>query len=314
LTNDGILNADRDHFVLYTNSPVSSDSFVKLFHKASHDTVDKIIADIKKKIKGIKKEHNLYKYTNFIINTNIEIFKKILPRFDLVEDCKADDVYDSIRNQLINMAFEKDAIDDILYSLTGWMQKIIMERIAHNSSTIITKKEFLQYFKLLAGKIRRKELIDYALSQIPTNIELRQKVKKRPIYVQQLEFIECEQDEIIESVSDYFRADTNRHNWIEKGIIDEDVMNDFESRLCSFYENKFRSISLTENQRTEMDRGKLLLLECQKRQEMIANMTPPDRTIQGTYHVLADEEKVGWHPQWQKKLKQIKEEQNGKTY
>jgi hypothetical protein len=43
----------------------------------------------------------------------------------------------------------------------------------------------------------------------------------------------------------------------------------------------------------------LILLDCQQRQECIANMDPPDRTVQGSYHVLSDELRVGWHPRWE---------------
>jgi hypothetical protein len=157
--NDGVLNADRDYFVLYTNHSVFPDSFVKQFHNASNDTVDKIIVDVKKKMEYIKKEHELYKYITVAIGTNIEMFKKILLRFDLVEDRNADEVYDVIRNKLINMAFENDVLDDILHPLTGWLQETIMKRIAQNNSAIITKEEFFQYFYPLARKIRQKTLI-----------------------------------------------------------------------------------------------------------------------------------------------------------
>jgi hypothetical protein len=65
---------------------------------------------------------------------------------------------------------------------------------------------------------------------------------------------------------------------------------------------------LTNSQKVEEEQGELILLECQQRQEHIANMTPPDRTVQGSYHVLSDELRIGWHPQWENIFPENKEE------
>jgi hypothetical protein len=251
----------------------------------------------------ITEKHDIYKYVDIVLNKKLIIFKEILLRFELVDDHKADNVYNSIRNELIHFLFDEYGIEPLLDSLTGWMQKTIMETIARNMPAIVSRKELQKYIEPLARQIRQKPLLDYALSKIPTKQELTQKVKEHPVYVKQLEIIECEQDDIIEAVSDYFRAETNRQTWIEKGIIGENEMQDFESRLYSFHKNKQKHISITENQRPELEQGKLLLLACQERQEQIANMVPPDKTVQGTYHVLADEKKLGWHPCWQTILK-----------
>jgi hypothetical protein len=151
-------------------------------------------------------------------------------------------------------------------------------------------------------------LIDYALSKIPARQELTKRAKKRPVYVRQLEIIKLTQDEVIRAVSDYFKADANRQQWIEMGLVDEFSMQDFESRLISFYRNSRKQILLTNSQVPEEDQGELILLKCQQRQERIANMDPPDRTVQGSYHLLSDELQVGWHPQWENIFSENREE------
>jgi len=106
-------------------------------------------------------------------------------------------------------------------------------------------------------------------------------------------------EELLPEISDYLRADVNRQRWIADEIIDEDVALDFEARLTKFWENQRKRIQLTQKTLGEIDQGQLLLIDCKLRQEMIRDMVPPSSTIAGTYHALADELTLGWHPKWE---------------
>jgi hypothetical protein len=295
------LNVQTDKFILYTNHVVADNSIVSKLHKAKEQKeVDAVVRFSLEKLKNIDEDQSVFKYMNFVLNTNIHIFKEIILHFELIVDIKADDVYDSIRNEIRNKLIPEDQIEYLLDSLTGWLQKTINQRIASKKLAIISFSEFNNRFQSIFTKIRVKQvLIDYALSKIPSRNELSQKADKKPIYVKQLEIIKLSQDEVITAVSDYFRADSNRQEWIEKAILDEASMQDFEDRLCSFYQNSRKQITLTKSQESLENQGQLLLIECQRRQERIANMDPPDRTVQGSYHVLADELRLGWHPKWE---------------
>jgi hypothetical protein len=303
------LNAKRDKFILYTNHPVSNNSIVHKLNKAKEPRdIDSIIMFSLNELDKISNEHKVFKYMDFVLKTNITVFKEIIPNFELIADNKADNVYDSIRDEIRKKVVPEDHIEYLLDSLTGWLQKIINQRIASGKSSIITFFEFKEYFQHLFTRIKNKqELIDFAVSKIPTRNELVQRASKRPVYVRQLEVIKSSQDEVIEAVSDYFRADSNRQEWIEKAIIDEISMQDFQDRLYSFYQNSRKQISLTKSRETPEDQGQLLLLACKMRQERIANIDPPDKTVQGSYHVLADELRLGWHPKWESLFPEKKE-------
>ena len=49
---------------------------------------------------------------------------------------------------------------------------------------------------------------------------------------------------------------------------------------------------------SDEEKGSLIFNECQSMNITLANQTPPNRTIQGSYLVLSDEKRLGWHPQW----------------
>jgi hypothetical protein len=312
--NAGEMNPECDRFVLYTNHPVTKDSLVLKFHDASNDSLENIINKVNKALAAVKKGHDLFDYKDLVLNKNLDLFKKIILRFELVSNHRADDVYQDIRRELERIGIEKKEIEWILNALTGWLQKTVMEMIGGHNNAIISKESFLRELRSLQGKIHRRELIDFAVSKMPGRDLLSKQANQRPVYVKQLEHIQLSDDEIIEAVSDYFRADSNRLDWIEQEIINEDDMHDFEGKLCSFHSTKQKTIKLTQSSLPEEFQGKLLLNECQTRQETIAGKAPPDRTIQGSYHVLADEKCLGWHPQWKKLLEhKTKGAQNGKT-
>jgi len=299
--NNRNLNARTDKFILYTNHTVTSDSVVlKLSEAKESKDIDEIVRFSINKLEKISKEQYVFKYMNSVLKENKDIFVEMIPNFEIIVDHKADDVYDSIRKEIRNKVVPEVQIEYLLGSLTGWLQTTISQKIASAEPAIISYSEFGTYFLHLFTMIRNKqELIDYALSKIPAKNELAQKARERPLYIKQLEIIKSSQDDIIEAVSDYFRANINRQEWIEKAIINETSMQDFQDRLYSFHQNSKKQIALTKSHETSENQGQLLLLSCKNRRERISNMDPPDKTVQGTYHVLADEPCLGWHPDWQ---------------
>ncbi|MNW54592.1 hypothetical protein D3C74_322000 [compost metagenome] len=58
-------------------------------------------------------------------------------------------------------------------------------------------------------------------------------------------------------------------------------------------------MKITEKRLGELEIGQLLLIDCKSRLETIRDMTPPPSTIPGTYHALADDSTIGWHPNWE---------------
>lgn len=155
--NAGELNAEQDRFVLYTNHSVTDDSLVLLFHNTTETTAEETVQKSLKLLKDVKQKHAIFEYTDFVLNEQIGCFKKILPRFELVADHRADDVYRSIRNEIEKTAIEKNEVEWVLEGLTGWMQLAIMKKIAKQERAIVSKDSLLGQLRLLSGKIRRKE-------------------------------------------------------------------------------------------------------------------------------------------------------------
>ena len=293
-------DTDSMRFVLYTNHPVTDAGYAKCLSDAeTADAVNGIIHDLHEFLKTISVKHDIFKYLNPLLGSDLEMFKKIIPRFELVVNSNTGEIYNDLR-QAIHAKLIPDAyVEYLLDSLSGWLQKEMNCRIAEKKSALISFEEINHRFSVLCQGMRQKQLVDLAVKTIPDFTTLHACAQARPTYVKQLEIINADQAEIIEAVADFYRADTNRQEWIDREIIDEDSMNDFQGRLISFHANMQRNIELTERSSSKEIRGKRLLYTCQARSELLNEQTPPDRTIQGTYHVLSDEKSLGWHPDWE---------------
>jgi hypothetical protein len=297
-SNSGFIDIEKTQFVLYTNQS-GRKGLVNEFNEAQ-DPLKAEIAYKKAKdtLKDLEAEHEIWKYYNYVVNENENQFMKIIQRFNLQIESEAG--YDAVRIEIQKKHVSEKQIDFIMENLNGWVFKIVVESIAARRSAIITWEDFDKQFKVLFDRSRSRELIDFTMNYSKEHDKVKKQIKERPIYLKQLEAIELTENEMIEAISDFLRADANLERWIENETIDDDIALDFEERLTKFWKNQRKRIGITEKNLNAVEQGQLLLSECNSRLETIRDMTPPASTIPGTYHALADEAEIGWHSEWDK--------------
>jgi len=256
----------------------------------------KAIDYAKIKLNDIETDHDIWKYYDNVINQHETLLLDIVERFELQVGNSAG--YDEVRYEIQRNHVPDNLIEFILEKLSGWLQKEISEKIAARKQAVVSWEDFDHQFLVLFDRAHRLELIDFT-SKYSSGEDIQSQVKIRPRYLQQLEAIDTSVDEILEAVSDYLRANVNREKWIENEIIDEDVASDFESKHITFWNNQKIRIQITEKSLSEKEKGQLLFVDCKSRKETIRDMNPPNSTIAGTYHALADEPVLGWHPSWE---------------
>ncbi len=295
--NCGNLDVQKTKFILYCNQ-TGGHGIVDEFNSAQNKPeAQKAIDYAKTKLNDIKPEHEIWKYYDFVVNQHETLLLDVIERFELQVGKTSG--YDEVRHEIKCKLVPENQIEFLMDKVGGWLQKEISEKIANRRQAIVSWEEFNHQFLVIIERIRKRELIDFAM-EYPSNEEVQKHKKTHPCYLKQLDVIGSSDDELIEAVIDFLKANVNRQNWIENKIIDEDIASDFESKLSKFWENKRKAIKLTQNNLSEEEQGQLLYIECKSRQETIRDMSPPESTIAGTYHTLANEPVLGWHPNWDK--------------
>ena len=297
---DAILNKEleieKTWFVLYTNLGGRNSIVTEFNSVVTEAEAQKAVSNAKTLLVDIDAKHDIWEYYNHVMNNNEVALVKLITRFELEIGNGAG--FDDVRYEIKRLMVPQLQVDHILHSIQGWLVETVLENIASKRKAIITRESFEKKFLQTIRMIRNQELIDFASLRSLGEEDLQAQVRLSPMYLQQLEKIGAGIDDMIEAVTDYLKASTNRTDWIEKEIIDEEIADEFQDSLLKFWKVQMHKYSITEKSKTPEERGMLVLLECKVRQATIRGMIPPPSTIPGTYHLLADEPQLGWHPEW----------------
>lgn len=292
---DGELEVDNTAFHLYTNKK-GRKGIVDTFHTATNIDLSLVaISAAWKKLDRISEAHEIYPYIQYL-KSKENIFSKIISKFEFCvgSETGLKEVCEAIRKKHVS----EFQVDYLQYSLLGWIQNIIISRLAEKKNAIITWKEFDFFAKPILEKAWKRELIDFTLQYPLDQTEVKEHTLQRPPYIKQLEAIKSDDDDIQEAVTAYLKAKVNRQKWIEQELLDEDSAKDFEDKLISFWKTQKKTIDITYANYQDEERGQLIYNNCIAKSQLIKNQDPPSATVAGTYHLLANSLTMGWHPKW----------------
>ena len=297
---DKKMDIDKMQFVLWCNQS-GRESIINAFDNASTPEQAKSALESAKNIlSDINSEHSIWEHYNFAVNQNESLLLKIIERFKLQisNDAGLEDLRYEIKKALIPDYFAENCID----KLNGWLLKVFGEKVYAGEIPVILWEDFNKECQAFFGRIRGMDLIDFALYETLDPL-IEAQIKEIPCYLKQLELIESTEDDILEAVTDYLRANINLNKWIENNLIDSELADDFENKLKSFWKNQMKAISITHKNFSDVERAQLLLAECQSRQEKLGDITPPFSTVSGIYYYLSNIPLLGWHAKWEEFFK-----------
>lgn len=294
--NKDTLDVEKTRFILYCNKS-GQHSIVDQFSAVTNITgAGEALKNAKEKLSDVTATHKIWDNYNFVVNENENLLLQVICRFEVQYGIYAG--YKDVDYEIRKKNVPQSQIDFLRDKISGWLLKTIQEKIAKKEPGCIPWEDFDHQFSVVFERVRQRELVESP----PKPEDINSHVKTRPRYLRQLDLIGYTDNDIVEAVSDYLRANVNRHRWIEKELIDVDTATDFMNKLEGFWSTQKKIIKITEKHLSEEEKGQLLLEKCKSRQETIRDMSPPDRTVAGTYHALSEEPVLGWHPTWKKLL------------
>lgn len=297
----GELDPAQTSFILYRNRTGRKGLAEEFSNAATTQAAKACLEGARKKLKTLDKSHAAWPYYKNAVIDNSDTLVKIIPKFHLESGVGAG--YSDVEHEIIKKHVPSSQIRILTQSISGWLTRLVSEKISSGLDARITWEEFNKEFIVHFDRARRLELLDFALTSPPSQLTVNQHLNLRPIFLKQLELINSTDDEIIEAVAHYLRAKINRNHWIEDDLIDEELAADFEEKLRNFWTHTQKRLAITNKHLSKEEVGALVLSECMVRQETIGTQTPPSCTIPGTYHALANTPILGWHLDWKDKFK-----------
>lgn len=146
---------------------------------------------------------------------------------------------------------------------------------------------------------------EYSPTSLPIDYELLDtdeffEGERSKDYITQLKFINANDVAIKTAIKNCVKARKQRSSWHRQGLLLPGELKRYEARLTDEWENHFGNITSFNISDTLMFQGASIYKACQSDGLVkIRSNLNADFVARGSYHMLSDERKIGWHPQFE---------------
>jgi hypothetical protein len=130
------------------------------------------------------------------------------------------------------------------------------------------------------------------------------------VFVRQLELVASTQEQLALAIRDYYRAFTQRSRWLRRDLVGVDEIDRFEANLVD--EWRFVFTNLTAELAADADEPekqrhgrRILARAAETARARIREHYDESFMTRGSLHGLADDRRVGWHPDFEARLEAL---------
>jgi hypothetical protein len=201
--------------------------------------------------------------------------------------------------------------------LEGWWFRTVIEHLMEPNSPGIYVRQLEDEIHELREQFRRENLPDdFLMADVPAS-ETSEKDKRH--FVHQLRLIEAADPRIQSAQEDHYRAFEQRSQWVRQHLLGMDELHRLETRLIDEWRRRFEIML---EGLPEFDGEWRLVQSGQGLYEWVELSAPSDPALflrpefqskymtRGSYQMLADQLRVGWHPEFKERLSDGSDKEN----
>lgn len=202
-------------------------------------------------------------------------------------------------------AVDKEHHRAFLTRLEGWWIRRVIRQLAGEMSSRIASVELDAYMADLRGQFRREALpIDEDLLEALDEATLAQYDHYR--FVKQLGLIKLGSRLVSFAIQDYYRAFTQRSRWLREDLVADLDLRKYEARLVEEWSRVFEGMreEIGDDAADEVKEraARAVLKWADNANVPIRPAVTEPFVSRGSFQMLADEMKVGWHPEFRERL------------
>jgi hypothetical protein len=310
--NSGRFNIATSTLSFLTNKKMPASRLVYTLHNerfqnpANTKGENKSILELAERLKleADKLTKSLKPYGEVVKACSTEILAKIIDRITILDNTTTHETNEVKRTIRGNLHISDDLpFDNIYNSLFGYVAETLIMLWRSKQPGWISVKAFNQQYMQLVSDFKRKSFIEQTVDSLPVGLnDISQNRGK--LYVEQLRLIGGDEEDIIDAIHDYVRAASERSRLAQDGEISERkfklYFDDLLAHWKSLSKPQFKFCKSKDYQRIGFEVYYNSLLYKGK-----LNNCEPEQgyTHRGSYHYLADQILLGWHPKWQQIIK-----------
>jgi hypothetical protein len=250
-------------------------------------------------------ETNLSSYEVYL-KTDLAQRISILEQIEIIDAAPTISNLDSELRQEVYWAVEKEHHGVFLDRLEGWWLRRILRQLTNGAQDRVGSVEIEAQMSDLREQFKQDslpiddDLLDFMLD------EATKAAHADSTFVRQLEIIKAGKRRIAAAIRDYYRAFEQRSRWLRDDLVVGLDLHQYEKRLAEEWELIFDAMrddlgdNATNEAKEEAAREVLKWAE-RETVPIRPNVTEPF-VSRGSLHMLADEVKIGWHPEFKDRL------------
>lgn len=299
---------DNTRFLIITTAKAPSNS-ASSFLKNNDRKPDKaynLLKDVSQKSLNI--EHA--KYYKVFTATSEETLKKLIDNIYVIDGASnIIDVEKAFRQKIRYSCLPKYE-SQICERLEGWWYKKAIEALCSDDPIFVTQNQVRSLIVSISQ--------EYSNENLPIDIWDIEEIEEKDlspdekVFYEQLKLICVGNSRMRLALRDYHRAFKQRANWVRNDLLFVNELEDYEKRLIDEWEHYFAEMEDTlndfSNDPNETDKTKIgrdLFSGIEKLDLRIRPKCKEAFVMRGSYHILANKLKVGWHIDFYSRLKHL---------
>ncbi len=208
---------------------------------------------------------------------------------------------------LVRLSVQREHLEPFLTRLEGWWLRRAVQQLANRGEDPIPSDEFEDVMDELREQFKHDALpIDIDIFDIQVDADTYQ----GETFVRQVHLLEIGAQRVLMAIREYFRAVEQRSRWAREELLLIGELDRYEQRLIEEWTLVFERMrddlgqDAAEDARIRAARAIYAWVES----EVLIPIRPKvtERFItRGSYHMLADRLRVGWHPDFRERLEHL---------
>lgn len=299
---------DGTEFFIITTSIAPEDSAAYCLKKDDNRNTDGAYQLLKEVCeKSENKAHTTY--YNAFLKMDEKILKKLIEQICIIDGASnIMDVDKDLRKQIRYSCIPKYE-NHICERLEGWWYRKAIEALCSDVPIFITQNQIRELIVSMSQ--------EYSDENLPIDIfefgpfQENDLGDDEKIFYKQLELIRLGNRRIQVALRDYYRAFHQRANWVRNDLLFINELGKYEQRLIDEWEHCFAEMedNLDEYGRADEEdkikEGRTLFSDIEDLDIRIRPKCQEAFVMRGSYHILANQLKVGWHVDFFERLKHL---------